>query len=496
MTATLHSGGIKMNNKHEDIFKLLNLPNDGSIEIKEIVIEGNTKTIHLARPPKIMFCEDCASRMHSKGINKRKLNHQILQDSTILNLVVHQRKWKCTNPKCNAYLNESFPFVEKYKHSTSLIPLLVLEEMKDLNRTAVSIAKQFNISDTQVHDIFTSYVDLPRLKLSEIISIDEVYIDINYKSKYALVIMDFVTGEIIDILHNRWNKTASDYFYSIPIEERKNVKVIICDAYKAYMEYPQKYFPNSVVILDSFHVVKYLITKINVYINQVMKKYQEKDKLKLEEKNHDTNADNKSIKDSDEVVLLRNYRWVILKNNNEIKYSLDRHYHNLLGMHLDTYTIEKMFFALDDKFETIRDLKEKYISFNSMNFSNNEETKAELETIIKEYVASDISIFKDFGEFLNKYKNEIINSFTVHEVYRRTADEQEAYYSRLSNGPMEGFNRKPKDYKRNSRGFSNFDYTRNRILWSTRKNPAILGNPKTYKQIHSYKGKPRGSYNK
>lgn len=65
--------------------------------------------------------------------------------------------------------------------------------------------------------------------------------------------------------------------------------------------------------------------------------------------------------------------------------------------------MRKCFFALDDKFETIRDLKEKYISFNSMNFSNNEETKAELETIIKEYVASDISIFKDFGEFLNKY---------------------------------------------------------------------------------------------
>ena len=185
-----------------------------------------------------------------------------------------------------------------------------------------------------------------------------------------------------------------------------------------------------------------------------------------------------------------------MKNNDEIKYSLDRHYHNLLGMYLDTYTIEKMFFALDDKFETIRDLKEKYITFNGMSFSNNEETKAELESLIKEYEASDISIFKDFAEYLNKYKNEIINSFAVYEVIRRTADEQEAYYARLSNGPMEGFNRKPKDYKRNSRGFSNFDYTRNRILWSTRKNPAILGNPKTYKQIHSYKGTPRGSYKK
>ena len=59
---------------------------------------------------------------------------------------------------------------------------------------------------------------------------------------------------------------------------------------------------------------------------------------------------------------------------------------------------------------------------------------------------------------------------------------------------MEGFNRKPKDYKRNSRGFSNFDYTRNHILWSTRKNPTIRGVPKSYKQVHSYQNKPRGPY--
>lgn len=485
-----------MNNKHEDILKLLNLSNDGTIEIIDILVQDNVKTIHLSRSPKLMFCEECGCRMHSKGINKRKLNHQVLQDSTELNLIIHQRKWKCTNKDCNTYMNESFPFVEKYKHSTTLIPLLVLKEMKDLNRSAVSIAKQFNISDTQVHDIFTAYVDLPRLTLPEIISIDEVYIDINYKSKYALVIMDFITGEIVDILHNRWEKTADEYFYSIPREERNKVKYIICDAYRSYMEYPQKYFPNAIVILDSFHVTKYLISKLNGHINKIMKKYQERDKEELEKKNHDNNRDNKTIKDSDEVILLRSYRWIILKNNDEIKYSVNRHYHNLLRMYLDTYAIEKMFFALDDDLKRMRDLKEKYISFNKMDFGDSKEAEIELNSLITEYKASDITIFKDFAEYLNKYRTEIINSFTIREVSRRTTQEQETYYSRLSNGPMEGFNRKPKDYKRNSRGFSNFDYTRNRILWSTRKNPSILGVPKTYKQIHSYKGKPRGNYNK
>ena len=44
---------------------------------------------------------------------------------------------------------------------------------------------------------------------------------------------------------------------------------------------------------------------------------------------------------------------------------------------------------------------------------------------------------------------------------------------------MKPFNRKPKDLKRDSRGFSDFNYTRNRILWATRKNPSIKGVPKS-----------------
>ena len=54
-----------------------------------------------------------------------------------------------------------------------------------------------------MHNIFTAYVDLKRLPLPEILCVDEVYINISEKEKYTLVLMDFETGEIIDILHNR-----------------------------------------------------------------------------------------------------------------------------------------------------------------------------------------------------------------------------------------------------------------------------------------------------
>lgn len=53
----------------------------------------------------------------------------------------------------------------------------------------------------------------------------------------------------------------------------------------------------------------------------------------------------------------------------------------------------------------------------------------------------------------------------------------------------ESFNNIPKDYKHISNGVSNFEYTRNRILWSTRKNPSILGVPKILPKTNKNKRK-------
>mgnify|MGYP002708889466 CR=1 FL=1 len=96
-----------------------------------------------------------------------------------------------------------------------------------------------------------------------------------------------------------------------------------------------------------------------------------------------------------------------------------------------------------------------------------------------------------------RYTRTIFPSYAIKvKVYRKSARTEQEYYARLSNGPMESFNRKPKDLKRESRGFSDFNYTRNRILWATRDNPSVRGIPKSNNEIKKNKGKKRGPYNK
>ena len=58
------------------------------------------------------------------------------------------------------------------------------------------------------------------------------------------------------------------------------------------------------------------------------------------------------------------------------------------------------------------------------------------------------------------------------------------------------FNVLPKDLKRQSRGVSNFEYTRNRILWATREQTSMLAVPRIREDVHTFTGKKRGPYRK
>lgn len=47
---------------------------------------------------------------------------------------------------------------------------------------------------------------------------------------------------------------------------------------------------------------------------------------------------------------------------------------------------------------------------------------------------------------------------------------------------MEGYNRTSKDFKRNLRGLTNFEYVRSRQIWANKKNEAVLATPKSKKR--------------
>jgi len=149
--------------------------------------------------------------------------------------------------------------------------MLIVLAYKNLMETSASIAKRFHVSDTFAHEVFDRYVKLHRLSLSDAISVDEVFLDMDNDCKYALVIQDFHTGDPIDLLRSRRVNVTEPYFASIPSEERNTVKYLISDMYNQYISYVDKYFPNAVPVVDSFHVIQWIIRLIDNHIRQLLK---------------------------------------------------------------------------------------------------------------------------------------------------------------------------------------------------------------------------------
>ena len=64
---------------------------------------------------------------------------------------------------------------------------------------------------------------------------------------------------------------------------------------------------------------------------------------------------------------------------------MDDHFHALMN----TYDYESALFRIDPKLRAYRELKEKYITFNSRNAGNPSEARKEMQTLIQEYQKSE-----------------------------------------------------------------------------------------------------------
>ncbi len=441
---------------------------DTALVVSSTSIEGNKKFLTLEVPIIAHYCPCCGFKMHSRGVHTRTISHPILQDGYELILHLKQRRWRCTNKDCKYETNDQFRFVNKHRRCTNASDFLILSSFRDLNVSAADLARRFNTSDTHVLDVFDRYVRLKRLPLTEIISVDEVYTDMDDDCKYALVIQDFFTGDPIDILRSRRTKVTEPYFASIPLEERLRVKYLLSDMYNSYIRFVDKYFPNAVPVVDSFHVIQWVTRAIDNYIRSLEKHYRQRDRDHQEQLSRDSGRPIQ-LPESDELYILRKYRWLVLMNQNTVRYHndlrMDRHFRRLMN----TYDYEDWLFKIDPRLERLRNMKELYICFNTRNAGNPKAAAEEIEDIIDEYFYSGDGIFVEFAKLLIKYKDPIINSFVMVEKCGPGG----IYNSRLSNGPIESLNRKIKDLKRLGRGYRNFNHFRNRFLYATRNNPIL-----------------------
>lgn len=377
---------------------------------------------------KTQKCPHCHLETNKTNGTKTKcVNHGLYLNKKC---ILHLKLFRYYCFRCQKTFLFHPPIAAPYKHTSLATMQAIMNLLSNPHMTFKSVGEQLNISDKTVQRLFKEAIYIPQsTSLPSVLCIDEVYLGKSINRKYAAVLLDFETNQVIDFFFGRTVNDLLRNFQSYSKENRSRVQYISTDMYKGYLHIAQTLFPQAKVCIDSFHIIQLILAEFDSYLRSVMKQCE---------------------RDSINYYLLKKQRSLILKNENRINW-YESHYHHKLGYTAYNYKLRELIFAIDPKIEDYYRLKEDYIVFNRSTELQSIERK--LDTIINRFMISDDSGFKKVGRTLIQYKKEILNSFT--RVKGR----------RISNGPIESRNNIIKLIMRNAAGYRNFDNLRTRVIY-------------------------------
>ena len=176
-------------------------------------------------------------------------------------LRIKRIRYKC--PKCGKTHTFALRGIDRNKTISDFVQTAIKNEFDEIQSFS-TIANRYEVSVQSVINIFDGYTKImPRRPLPEYMCIDEKHFEGDSEGKYAVIISDFFTGDVIDVLENRQMPYLDEYFKNIPFKERNNVKVFISDMYEGYSTIKNRYFPTALFVVDLFHVIKLLTKAIN-----------------------------------------------------------------------------------------------------------------------------------------------------------------------------------------------------------------------------------------
>ena len=438
-----------------DTIKLLNLE-DVNIDLTKSHIDkvnGNL-VVTVVLNNTTTSCKECGSlSIVTKEYKIKKITHSISTNQPCI-LNYKARRFRCKD--CGKTFQEHNPFCQEDEKLSLYTVIKILEKLRSHTSTFTSVSKDLNISIQTVVNVFDNYVSGTRLKFEEVICIDEIYTNKLTSKKYSCVVMDFKTKQVIDLYPSRLKYDLIENFMRIPLEERKRVKYVIIDMWDTYKQVSLDVFPNAIIAVDSFHVIKHLNLAIDMIRLKVMRKY-DKGHSKLE------NAEMYYY-------MLKKFHYFFTKNYDKIydgNIKVPK-----LHTSWDKHEIRKYLLSIDTDLAYAYNLKQEYQEFNLT--AKYETCDEELNKLINDFRSSHLKEFQEFGKLLNHWRVEIKNSFiTINVTIKDKDGNYKVVKKRLSNGLMEGCNSRIKCIIKNANGYRNFDRFRKRVFFSINKNTPI-----------------------
>jgi transposase len=224
-----------------------------------------------------------------------------------------------------------------------------------------------------------------RLKDVKRLSIDEIYI--GRKRKFLTLVIDYDTGRIIWVANGRDSHCLRDFFKRLKRSKAK-VEAVSMDMSKAFANAVRNNLPNATIVFDHFHVVK----KMNEHIDDLRRDIARK------------------ANENGQGSILKGARWLLL--------------HNRSNLREDQKQVLDELLKLNQPLACAYLLKEEMAQLWKQ--ANEQEALDFLNAWCEKATASDIPQMKKMVKTLVSHQDGILAYFKT----------------RMTNGKMEGINRK------------------------------------------------------
>lgn len=320
---------------------------------------------------------------------------------------LHYRKRRYHCPHCQKHFYESFSLLPKHCRITTRLAFYALHLLKS-RQNVHSTASLLGVSSSF---IFRRMQDVryPRPShLPRVLSIDEFKGNAGGQ-KFQAILTDAKNHRLFDILPSRSQTSLMTYLNEF--RNKKDVLYFVTDMNRVYRDLAKEYFPNATIVVDKFHVIRYVTWAMENVRKRIQKELHP--------------AKRKYFKRSRKLLLT--------------------HKEKLNEQSLQA--LELMLLQSQD-LAVAYHLKELFYDFMSS------KTKSEAIPKLRKFIlAAQISELKEFQAcltMLGNWSSYILNAFDCP----------------YTNGYTEGTNNAIKVIKRNAFGYRNFENFRNRIFLS------------------------------
>ncbi len=428
-------------NNNDYTLKLLNIQ-DNYIKTLKIEFIENTYYIEieqLMNPD--LFCPKCGGTSLTKNsIYTRNIKY-IPHNNHPTFIKFHQIRFKCNY--CGKSFNQPNEIVNSKKSISNELNNKILNESK-FKQSFKDVSKRTCVSQTTVSNEFKKNIHDYRCQLTRIICIDEFKAS-TIAGKYALIIGDPCSGEILDILPSRLQDYIYYYFNSIDKNERLKVEYVVTDLFESYRTICKNLFWNSIHIADRFHWIKLATEAFNKTRISIMN-------IHLKTKNKENIIYANILKRYHKILLANTYAkesWFFDQQVSSNNYGFTS-YQSVIEYCINNDS------ELDEAYSSLQELY-KIARYSSFDTARDDITDWCYKIENSKFILPE---FKRVALTYKSWINEIVNSFIIDPVTHK----------RLSNGFIEGKNNFCKVIKRIGFGYTDFDVFRYKIITSNKKN--------------------------